>query len=431
MSILAPVGCVSTVVALFGYLNYKFVKLPDAVGITAVGLAFSLIAAVLGRSHPELTHWAADLANSIDFSTLVLSGMLPVLLFAGSLHVNLSELNRLKTPVIALATGTVVLSTLVVGTCIWWLLQLSGAGVSIWYCLAFGALISPTDPIAVLGVLKTAGVPKSLEMKITGEALFNDGTAVVAFLVLLSVATGQSTPTGWEVGSLLFKEVAGGLMLGGMVGFGALVMLKGIDSYPVEILITVAAATGGYALAQHMHVSAPLAVVLIGLVIGNRGMERHMSAKTREHLTAFWALLDEVLNLVLFGLIALKVLSLETDDFSWLVALCFVPIVLLARLVSVAIPVHGLRQWLSPGPHAVKVLTWGGLRGGISVALALSLPEFAGKDLFVAGTYGVVLFSLLVQGPTLGLLLRKLALCPKPGACKEVSPAQPEGRSAL
>jgi CPA1 family monovalent cation:H+ antiporter len=276
----------------------------------------------------------------------------------------------------------------------------------------FGALISPTDPIAVLGVLKTAGVPKALEMDIAGESLFNDGTGVVAFLVLLGIATGATDPSFGSVGLLLAREILGALLLGLLAGYFAFFMLKGVDSYPVEIIITLALATAGYSLAERLRVSAPLTVVVAGLVIGNHGARSAMSARTQEHLFSFWDLVDEVLNLVLFGLVGLQLLALNDDGVSWLAAALLVPVVLVSRFLSVGIPALLLGHWLKRRtPHAVKVLTWGGLRGGISIALALSLPHFQARDTLVLGTYVVVLFSLLVQAPSLAWYLRRLGVC--------------------
>jgi monovalent cation:H+ antiporter, CPA1 family len=413
MSVFELIGALAAVVALFGYINHRLIRLPDTVGITAMGLAASLLLALVGRHVPGLAQWAAGFSARLDFPEIVFHGLLGILLFAGSLHINISDLARQKLPVLVLATIGVVLSTAIVGFGAWWALGSIGSPIGLKYCLLFGALISPTDPIAVLGILKTARVPKALEMDIAGESLFNDGTAVVAFLILLGIATGVSQPTAGAIALLLAKEVLGALLAGLAIGYVGFFMLKGVDSYPVEIIITLALATGGYALAERLHVSAPLAVVVMGLVVGNHGARSAMSESTRQHLFSFWELLDEVLNLVLFGLIGVKLLALASDasDAAWGAAVLLVPVVLLARFASVGVPALALRPWIRrPTPHAVKVLTWGGLRGGISVALALSLPDFEGRDTFVVATYAVVLFSLLVQAPTLGLLLKRLAI---------------------
>lgn len=407
MSFFEIIGALLATVAVFGYLNHKFIRLPDSIGITATGMVISLLLAVVGHHYPVAIQWASDFSEGLDFSEAVFHGLLGVLLFAGSLHVNISEIAKQRLSIFTLATVGVVISTAVVGVGIYWLLKALGIPVALVYCLLFGALISPTDPIAVLGLLKTAGVPKALEMDITGESLSNDGTGVVLFLVLLGIATGTAEASVASVSKMLAMEVGGAVVVGLALGYGACFMLKGVDSYPVEILITLALATGGYSLAERLHVSAPLAVVISGLVVGNQGAAHAMSETTRQHLFSFWELLDEVLNLVLFGLIGIKLLSLADTDVSWAAAAMAIPLVLLARFVSVGLPLLALKPWLNSVTHTVKVLTWGGLRGGISIALALSLPEFEGKSLFVVATYGVVLFSLIVQAPTLSPLLRK------------------------
>jgi CPA1 family monovalent cation:H+ antiporter len=409
MSLFELIGALATAVAVLGYINHRFIGLPDTIGITAMGLLASLALAVAGRHVPGAVQWASSFADRLDLPEAVFHGLLSVLLFAGSLHINISDLARQRIPVLVLSTVGVVLSTVIVGYGTHWVLGLLGLPVALTWCLVFGALISPTDPIAVLGILKTAGVPKALETDISGESLFNDGTGVVAFLVLLGIATGSAEPSVPAVAGLLAKEVLGAFVVGLAVGYLAFFMLKGVDSYPVEIIITLALATGGYSLAERLHVSAPLSVVVMGLVIGNHGARSAMSPTTREHLFSFWELLDEVLNLVLFGLIGLKLLALAHSEGSWTAAALLVPVVLTARFASVGLPALALRPWIQHRtPHAVKVLTWGGLRGGISVALALSLPAFEGRETFVMATYAVVLFSLLVQAPTLGWLLKRL-----------------------
>jgi monovalent cation:H+ antiporter, CPA1 family len=411
MTLLELIGALFTAVAILGYFNHRVLRLPDTIGITAMGLLVSLAMGLLGSAVPGASAWARALADRFDFSDLVLHGLLSVLLFAGALHVNLASLNRQRLPVLMLSTVGVVLSTVIVGYGAWWLLGALGMPARLEHCLLFGALISPTDPIAVLGVLKTAQVPTALETDIAGESLFNDGTGVVAFLLLLGVVTGSAEPTVGGVAKLLLEEIAGALVLGLVLGFLAFVLLRGVDSYPVEIIITLALATAGYGLAERLHVSAPLTVVVAGLVVGNHGVRHAMSERTREHLLSFWDLVDEVLNLVLFGLVGLQLIAWTATDVAWLAACLVVPVVLLARFLSVGIPAVVLGPWLKRRtPHAVKVLTWGGLRGGISIALALTLPAFPARDTLVMGTYAVVFFSLLVQAPTLGWYLERLGI---------------------
>lgn len=411
MSFLELIGILLTVVAVLGTFNHRVIRLPDTIGITATGLLVSLVMALAGNVLPGAVGWARGIADHFDFADLVLHGLLSVLLFAGSLHVNIADLARRAIPVLVLSTVGVVLSTLLVGYGAWWMLEAIGRPVPLTYCLLFGALISPTDPIAVLGVLKTVGAPKALEIEIAGESLFNDGTGVVAFLVMLGIATGTGTPSAASVGTLLLVQIVGAVSLGLVLGYVAFFMLKGVDSYPVEIIITLALATAGYSLAEHVGVSAPLTVVVAGLVIGNHGARSAMSERTREHLFSFWDLIDEVLNLVLFGLVGLQLLAISDARVSWLAACLLVPVVLAARFLSVGGPALLLRPWIRRStPHAVKVLTWGGLRGGISIALALSLPRFPARDTFVIGAFAVVFFSLLVQAPTLGWFLCRLGL---------------------
>jgi CPA1 family monovalent cation:H+ antiporter len=415
MSPLELVGALAAVVALLGFINHRFIGLPDTLGIMAAGSLFALVLALIGRHVPAAVHWAENVASHIDFTEIVFQGLLGVLLFAGSLHTNIGDLARHRGRVFVLATLGVAISTVLVGYGSHVVLALLGVPVPLKHCLLFGALISPTDPIAALSVLKTAGAPKSLEIDIAGESLFNDGTGVVAFLFMLGIVSGSYEPTLSTIVKLLALEVVGGLLLGLVVGYAAFLMLKGLDSYPVEILLTISLATGGFALAQRLHVSGPLAVVVMGLVIGNHGAQSAMSSETRRHLFQFWELVDEILNLMLFGLMALTLLAFAGTDDSWLPAIALVPVVLAARFASVGLPALMLRRFIPRRiPHAVKILTWGGLRGGISVALALSLPAFEGRDVLVMATYTVVLFSLLVQAPTLRAMLRRLGLGTSP-----------------
>lgn len=412
MSVFEVFGALLTAVAALGFINHKLVRLPDSVGITATGMVASLLLTVAGSQVPALSQWAQTLVGQIDFSEVIFHGLLGTLLFAGSLHVNISDLARQKAAILALSTLGVLLSTAAVGLFTYYSMALAGVHLSMLHCLLFGALISPTDPIAVMGVLKRAGVPQSLEMKVCGESLFNDGTAVVMFMLLLAMANGSTAPEPLLVAGMLLREIVGAAFLGLALGYGVYRMLRAIDSFAVEMLITLAVATAGYALAEKLHVSAPLTVVVAGLVVGNYIQRDPRLAKTREHLFQFWELLDELLNLVLYGLIGVQLIALAQQPSlsQWAVAALFIPVVLLARLFSVSVPLRLLRPLATVSPSAPLVLTWGGLRGGISIALALSLPPFAGRDLLVMGTYAVVMFSLLVQAPTLSVLLRRLGL---------------------
>ncbi len=407
MTLFEVSGLVLMAVALFGYINHRFLGLPVTLGNTVVGLVASLLLVLYGTIDPVFATKTRTVVENIDFAEVVFHGFLALLLFAGSLHVNVQDLRSKTFPIFMLSTVGVVVSTVVVGVVLHYGLALLGIKVGVLHCMLFGALISPTDPIAAIGVLKQAGAPKSVEMKITGESLFNDGTGVVAFLLVLGLATGTSAPSWTEVAWLLMKEVAGGITVGLVLGWVILQMLRGVDSYPVEITTTLAAVVGGYALAEHLHVSAPLTVVMLGLLVGNKGVTELMSATTREHLLSFWELLDEILNLVLFGLIGINILALSFDLSNIVTALLAVPVVLLGRWMSVVISLLFDRARSTANTAVVTVLTWGGLRGGISIALALSMPQFEGRSLLVSATYAVVLFSLLVQGTTLKRVVQR------------------------
>ena len=408
MGLFEIIAILLTLSAFFSFINYRFLRLPNTIGVMLIGLLFSLLLLTISRFFPGSKHWAVAMLLQIDFDETLLHGMLSFLLFAGALHVNINELRQQYRIILGLATAGVVLSTLIVGFLSWVVLNLLGFNISYIYCLLFGALISPTDPIAVLGILKKADVPKSLEIKIVGESLFNDGVGVVIFLILLETIVSGAELGIARVFRLFVQEAIGGGLLGLGVGLLAYRMLKQVDNYQVEILITLGLVTGGYALADALHLSAPIAIVVAGLLIGNHGRSFAMSEDTRQNLDTFWELADEVLNAVLFLLIGLEVMVL---NYSWLnlaAALLGILIVLSARLVSVSVPIHLLKRSRSFSPHVAKILTWGGLRGGISIALALSLPVGIERDVLLAITYGVVVFSILVQGLTISPFLRKL-----------------------
>ena len=391
--------------AVFSYINYRFIKLPTTIGVMAISLLGSLGIAALGSLGVGLEQDAMRLLASIDFDETLLHGMLSFLLFAGALHIDLSNLARQKWIIGTLATVGIVSSTFIIGLLTWLLLDWLNIGLPLIYCLLFGALISPTDPIAVLGILKKAGVPENLETKISGESLFNDGVAVVVFLVLLQIAGGGQEITAATVAWLFVKEALGGIVFGLIIGAIAYSMLKSVDNYQVEVLITLALVAGGYALAGALHLSGPIAIVVAGLLIGNHGRLLAMSERTRSHLDTFWELVDEVLNAVLFVLIGLEVLVLSWNQSYLLAGVLLIPLVLLARFVSVGVPVTLMRVSRTFSPHVIKILTWGGLRGGISVAMALSLPPGRHRDIILTITYAVVIFSIVVQGLTVGRLV--------------------------
>ncbi len=407
MSVFHAMSLIVALVALFGYLNHRFIRLPETIGITAIGLVAALGVTAYGAFDPAVVQWAARTVENIDFSEVVFHGMLGMLLFAGSLHINLNDIDREKWVILLLATIGVVLSTVIVGSAFWGAAHLIGFELSFIYALLFGALISPTDPIAVLGILRKVGVPKELETKIAGESLFNDGTGVVLFITLSGIAFGGHDASVPQVLVLLATEIVGGFLVGLALGLVGFFLLRGIDSYAVEIMITLAMATAGYSLAELLHTSAPIAVVIMGLIVGNQGKKFAMSERTLEHLSSFWNLTDELLNLLLFGLIGIEIIALVSPAVHVVPALIAIPIVLAARLTSVGLPVLALRLFREFSPNTVKIMTWGGLRGGISLALALSLPQFPGREPIVAATYAVVIFSILVQALSIEPLARR------------------------
>jgi monovalent cation:H+ antiporter, CPA1 family len=392
--------------AAFSWINHRFIRLPTSIGLMLIALLLSLgllIAPLDAEWHATLK----QLLEDVHFEDTVLHGMLGFLLFAGALHVDLHDLARHKWVIATLASASVVGATLLIALGGWLLFGLIGLEVPFIYCLLFGALISPTDPIAVLGILKNAGAPASLNTKITGESLFNDGVAVVLFLSLLGIATGEHEASLFGALGMLGYEVIGGALLGFLSGGLVLLMLSRVDDYQVEILLTLALATGGYALAEYLHLSAPIAIVVAGLMIGNHGRRRLMSDRTRQHLDDFWELIDEILNAVLFVLIGLEILVLELSGGPLLAGALAIPLVLAARALSVGLPIRMMRRRGSDfAPGTVTLLTWAGLRGGISIALALSLPAGETRDILLSVTYVVVVFSILVQGLTLGPLVR-------------------------
>ncbi len=401
-----------TLAAVFSYINFRYIGLPVTIGVMVIALSMSLMLNLLGSFGLGLKPQAELLLRNIDFDRTLLHGMLSFLLFAGALHIDINDLIELKWSIGALATVGTLISTFLVGTLTWFVLGWFGIGLSYLYCLLFGALISPTDPIAVLSILKTAGAPKSLEMRITGESLFNDGVGIVVFLVILEMAIGAHEVSAGHIGLLFVQEVIGGVLFGLGLGYLAYQMLKSVDNYQVELLITIALVTGGYALADALHLSGPIAIVVAGLLIGNHGRLFGMSEKTRAHLDVFWELVDEILNAVLFVLIGLEVLVLTFTKQYLLASLLIIPLVLFARFVAIGIPVIVLRTFRAFSPGAVRIMTWGGLRGGISVALALSLPPGRERDVILAITYAVVVFSIVVQGLTLERMVKRIILEP-------------------
>jgi CPA1 family monovalent cation:H+ antiporter len=406
MDILNTTAILVTLSAIFMYINVKYIKLPNAIGLMLIALLMSLGLLVSGLLFPSLIPHYELLIQSIDFNKALMSGMLSFLLFAGALHINIDDLLEQKWIIIIMATLGVVGSTFLIGCVVYYMLPMLGLEIPFIFALVFGALISPTDPIAVLGILKQVGAPKSLETKMAGESLFNDGVGVVVFSVILGIALGSGDVSFAHISLLFIEEAVGGALFGGFIGWVVYRLLKSIDHYEVEILLTLALVLGGYSLASYFHLSGPIAMVVAGLLIGNRGKAFAMSENTHTQLFSFWDLIDEFLNSVLFVLIGLEVLILTLTSQYIFSGLLAIPIVLLSRGVCVGISVNLMKSAHTFTPHVIKILTWGGLRGGISVALALSIPECESRDLIIVMTYIVVVFSILIQGLTVKPLIQ-------------------------
>ena len=401
------IGILLSLAAVFGYFNYKFIKLPTTIGLMLLGLIFSLIIIITGIFNDDFYKFAQNFVTDIRLDESLLGIMLSYLLFAGALHVKLEDLSNQKWVIAILATIGVIFSTFIIGSLSYLLMKSLDIQISFTYCLLFGALISPTDPVAVLGILKKAGAPKSLETKITGESLFNDGVGVVVFIAILGIATGKSDASFSAIGNLFIFEVLGGIGIGFALGLLAFLMLRSIDQYQVEILITLALVTGGYSLAHNLHTSGPLAMVVAGLMIGNQGRILAMSEKTEEHLDSFWELVDEILNAILFLVIGLEILILAFHLNYIIFGIIAIPLTLAVRMSAVSLPALFLNNKANFSKGTIKALTWGGLRGGISLALALSIPKGAERDVLLTATYIVVIFSIGVQGLTLKHFLPK------------------------
>ncbi len=406
MSLFNIIAIIITVSALFSFINHKYIKLPSTIGIMLISFMVSMGIILSGKLGFDTG--ITRIVNHIDFNETLMIGMLSYLLFAGALHINLDDLLENKLEIGSFASVGVLLSTFISGSLIFFVFQATNNPIDYIYCLLFGALISPTDPIAVLGILKHAGAPKKLEIKIAGESLFNDGIGVVIFLTIAGIASGQSHLSIGHISHIIIQEVAGGAVLGLILGYFAYLLLKQVDQYQVEVLITLALVTGGYALALALNASGPITIVIAGLLVGNKGRQFAMSPKTREHLDTFWELIDEILNSILFVLIGLEILVISISGYFVIMGFTAAFIVLFARFTSIGIPVLILKRFRTFSPGAVKILTWGGLRGGISIALALSLPPSVARDIIVTMTYIVVIFSLVVQGLTLDTVLKKV-----------------------
>jgi CPA1 family monovalent cation:H+ antiporter len=409
MKIFEITAILMVLTALFSFINYRALRMPTTIGVMFIALAVSL--GIIGLGWIGIDIGQSEIARllaAVDFNQALLHGMLSFLLFAGALQIRFKDLTRQKWVITVLATAGVVASTFIVGTLTWLILGFLSISVSFIYCLLFGALISPTDPVAVIGILKSVGVPKNIETKIAGESLFNDGIGVVVFLIILELALGGQEITLGGVTLLFLEEAVGGAVLGLVIGMLAYQMLKRVNNYQVEVIITLALVMGGYALADRIHTSGPIAIVVAGLLIGNQGRAFAMSEITREHLDDFWELVDEILNALLFMLIGLEMLIMPFTGALFIAGLLAILISLFSRWASVGGAVLLMRRFRSFSTGAIRILTWGGLRGGISVALALSLPAGPERATIVVMTYMVVVFSIGIQGMTLGRLVKKI-----------------------
>ncbi|MBE9515530.1 MAG: sodium:proton antiporter [Proteobacteria bacterium] len=408
MPILDAAAILISLAAILSWINYRFIGLPQVIGLMVIALLLSITMLALGRVLPGVVEPMQRLVASIDFTQALMHGMLSFLLFAGALHINLNDLAKQKWVVGILATIGVVVTTFIVGTVMWWVISQFQPGFPYIYGLLFGALIAPTDPIAVLAILKTAGIPDSLRIKIAGESLFNDGVAVVVFIVLLRVATGESDVSAASIAGLFILEAVGGAVFGLVLGFFVYQLIRKVDNYQLEVLLSLALVMGGYSLAGAWHLSGPIAIVVAGLLIGNHGRHFGMSERTREHLDTFWELIDEMLNAILFLLIGLEIMVVNLSGDFLIIGLIAIGVVLLARFISVVIPITVMKSFRNFSPGAVRLLTWGGLRGGISVALALSLPANDYREVLLSTAYVVVVFSIIVQGLTIKPLVKKI-----------------------
>lgn len=389
--------------SIFSYLNYRFLKLPSTIGIMVIAIVVSIFLVSFGETVlPRTFGHLHNLMTSIDFTEVLMGAMLNFLLFAGGIHINIDDLKEQFVPVVIFSTAGVVISTFVVGFGIYYLLPLVGISLPFIYCLLFGALISPTDPVAVLSILKQANVSKSLETKVAGESLFNDGMAVVVFTVVLQLAIGNAVDLNIEsIGLLLLKEAGGGLLLGVVLGWITSRLMREVDDYIISVLVTLSVVMGGYLIARQMHISGPLTMVAAGLFMGNFNVRFKMKSVTQDYLIKFWELIDEILNAVLFLFIGFELLMIKDLSHYMIPGLVAIIVVLFARFISIWGPTKFMSFRTRFSPQTVKVLVWGGIRGGVSIALALSIPKNENSTIVLSITYCVVVFSIIVQGLTI------------------------------
>lgn len=411
--------------SFFAYLNVRFLKLPGTIGIMIIAMLVSVAIRLLGDQYfPETTKEFFMLIQEFDFTEILMGAMLNFLLFAGALHINVSDLREHKWPILTYASVSVVLSALIIAGLFYMIAPMLGMEIPFIYCLLFGTLISPTDPIVVLGILKEAKVPKMIETKITGESLFNDGVAVVMFAVVLKMATDVNfDATFGSIAKLFLLEAGGGILLGALLGFTASNVMKKIDDYKVSVLITLSIVMGGFLIAKELHFSSPLAMVIAGLIIGNFGKSVAMSETTRDYLSKFWELIDEILNAILFLFIGFELLMLPDLQEQLLLGVVAIFICLLARTLAIFIPASTILRKNTYSKGSLTTMVWGGIRGGVSIALVMSIPNSVGniKDVLLEVTYIVVLFSIVVQGLTVGKVAKKVLKNDEPADINEAA----------
>ncbi len=396
--------------ATLGYLNYRILKLPSTVGLTVMGAVASMLVVLFDRILPAstLAENLSTFLRGLDFHSTLMEGMLSFLLFAGALHVDWSHMRKGSWPILFFSTVGVLISTVLVGVAFHVFTAALAIEIPLNWCFVFGALISPTDPVAVMGVMKRAAMPDTLQATVAGESLFNDGVGVVVFSILLAIALGTEPFSLSMAASHFAREALGGAALGLATGWVAYRAMRSIDEYNIEVMISLAVVMGGYSLAMALHVSGPVAMAVAGLLIGNHGVTYAMSDVTQDYLIKFWALIDEILNAVLFLLIGLEVIVLALDGRLVLAGLGAIFIVMAARALSVGVPLRAMKRTIDLGPLAFPTMVWGGLRGGISVALALSLPESPIRTVLLVATYAVVLFAVIIQGGSIGWVIERI-----------------------
>ena len=409
MALYNAFAVMTVLAALFAYINHRFIRWPATIGILFISLLFSLGLILVGRIYPRSIEDISRFVRGIDFYTVLMKIMLSFLLFAGAIQLDGKRMRSQRVSILTFSTISTLASTFIIAGLLYVVSSLLHAALEFQYCLLFGALISPTDPIAVLSILRQARIPDTLEVKISGESLFNDGVALVLFITIYDVIEGGAGHLrAGHIIWLFTREAGGGILLGVALGYLGFWLIRSIDHYQVEVMITLGIVTGGYLLADRLGVSGPLAMVVAGLITGNKSRAEGMSETTRGYLDKFWEMIDEFLNAILFLLMGFEMLVVPFSPFVIVIGLICIPVVLMARYLSVLLPISLLKYLTCFERNAIPILTWGGLRGGISVAMALSVPVGMNGNLLVPITYIVVVFSILVQGLTIGRVARRL-----------------------